>query len=308
MTKRRFDAYADWLLRFTQPGGDEEIQKRARTFRVGFLFLLVAQMAHFVFHDRYYLLDENGPLWGARDAGAMLGPLMAFAVFASAALSLMPRLRERGLLVLSALSGFHIFWAFPHVANHSFLMLFCLLGLTLFATDSVEDQALLLAGLRWLAVIVLFWSGVQKLLHGQFFEGEFLAQRIAIDPRYASFFSLVMPEEVARLRGLPPTGPFVLQSGIGLVISNLTYLTEIALGLILLLGRSLRPLAWAAAALLIVGIQLGAREFYFGVAMLQILVLFAPGPQHERAAPIFAAAPVLLLLASFGLIPGTGIT
>ena len=307
--RQRWDGYADRLLRFTEPAADEGFVARyVTTFRAGFLLLVSAQMVHFVFHDRYYLAFERGPLWAARDVGGMVGPLMVFAVFFCAAAALIPRFRGAGLTGLVWVWGFHIFWGFPHVANHAFLMFFALLGLAFFWRDSREEQALALGGLRWLAISVLFWAGVQKVLYGQFFQGEFLAQRIAVDPRYSEVFSWIMGAEVARLRALPADGPFVFQSALGLVLSNVTYMAEIALGLLLLLGPGVRSAAWAGAALLVVAVEVGAREFYFGAAMLQMLVLFAPRKHHRLWAPVFAVVPILLLLASLGLIPGLGIT
>ncbi len=309
MTNRTpWDGYADRLIGLTESGEGDGVARYVATFRVGFLFLVVAQMVHFVFNDNYYVLLEQAPAWATRDLAAIVGPAMIFGVFFCALSALTQRFRRQGLTGLAWLWGFHILWSFPHVANHSFLMFFALLGLALFWRDSGEEQGLVLAGLRWLAVIVLFWSGVQKVLHGQFFEGEFLAHRISLDPHYSVVFGWVMADEVARLLALPGSGPFAFQNPFALVLSNLTYLAEIGLGSTLLLSHRLRPVAWAGAALLVMAIEVGAREFYFGVAMLQLLVLFAPREHHRLWAPVFAAAPILLLLASLGIVPGLGIT
>ena len=72
------------------------------------------------------------------------------------------------------------------------------------------------APLRWLAVIVLFYSGVQKLAHGYWSNGEYLAFALGSDT-YRALLGWLLPDaelaRLARLRGEVGDGPYRVASG-----------------------------------------------------------------------------------------------
>lgn len=89
---------------------------------------------------------------------------------------------------------------FPSIANHSFLELL-LLSLYLWIDSSkTEEKDLFLQTCRWLTVIIFFYSGVQKLWYGEYFDGRFLAYLAAMADRTRTGFELFIPlEEFSRL-------------------------------------------------------------------------------------------------------------
>lgn len=183
--------------------------------------------------------------------------------------------------------------SFPHVYNHLFLeMLLVGAAAATRRGDAAEDQ-LLLDFTRGVVVIVLFWSGLQKLLHGCYFEGQFLAVSIASNEYFATPFSWLAPGEVERLRGLLPlrigAGPFRLEAPALVALSNLVWILELVLPIGLLVRR-LRPVAVVATIALLVAIEIAAREIVFGILFGGGVLLFAPGRTFERATPWLAAA------------------
>ena len=62
--------------------------------------------------------------------------------------------------------------------------------------------------LDWLGVIVLFYSGLQKLLYGTYFRGQFLAFTVAQIDTFRKAMGFLLPAgELARLRSLSPLDP-----------------------------------------------------------------------------------------------------
>ena len=55
---------------------------------------------------------------------------------------------------------------------------------------------------------------------------------------------------------------------------------------------------------LLAAIELGAREYFFGLAFANLLFLFLPGRIHERARPLFALAYLTLLLRKLVIFQG----
>lgn len=187
--------------------------------------------------------------------------------------------------------------AFPHLYNHLFLEAL-LMGAAVILPGEDEDDAVFLQFTRATIVIVLFWSGVQKVLHGCYFEGEFLAVSIASNEYFAMPFTWIAPAEVARLRDLLPlrigAGPFRLESLPLVALSNLVWVAEIALPIGLLVRRT-RALAVVATLALLVAIESAARELVFGLLFSGGVLLFAPGRVFARALPWSVAALGALL-------------
>jgi hypothetical protein len=189
--------------------------------------------------------------------------------------------------------GIQIAATFPENANHQYLVVLCSLLLTLPRTNAPAERVDALDGMRWILLLGFFWAGVQKVLYGYYFGGEFLAHRMATDPDFLLVFQFFAPAaEVERLlaQGLQyGAGPFRVDSWLFVVVSNLSWLAEIGLPL-LLVYRPTRRLAVVGSMLFIFAIQSAAREVYFGGIMIGLILLFWPGDALRRSYPLFAAA------------------
>ena len=81
------------------------------------------------------------------------------------------------MLAVRLFVGFHlgaIVWLFPAVSNHFFLVFYALLLLSIVDLDRPREALLGLQACRFLVVIVLFYSGLQKVLYGTYFHAQLL--------------------------------------------------------------------------------------------------------------------------------------
>ena len=203
---------------------------------------------------------------------------------------------------------FRLYWTFPWVPNHAFLVFVCVLLLATLDPDRDDEGVLLLQSLRWITIVVLFYTGFQKIVYGYWFRGEFLAWMIShgVDNWRSTFGWMVPSDEMARLTSLtydPDSGPYRFTSLPVILLSNLTYLAEIILA-VLLLCRRTRAMAAMAAIGFVILIQLAPREFMFVLCFSNLLLLFVPGNWHRRLAPLFVLIYVYLLAVSGGIVPG----
>jgi len=198
-----------------------------------------------------------------------------------------------------------IAWLFPFTANHSFLGFVLIALCALFDSDRPDDEALLLQGLRWIAVLIFFWAGVQKVLHGLYFQGEFLTWMVAQGvERWAEVFGWLIPEaELERLRSIPRfmmgAGPYRVDSTLFGVASNAVWLGEALLAVGMLFRRT-REWAALAAIALVFTIQLAPREFMFALLYTNLLLLFVRGEWNRRLLPVFLALYGYLLAVLLG--------
>lgn len=197
-------------------------------------------------------------------------------------------------------------WGFPVHANHHILTFICLAILAGLDGPSEEEPVLTVQTLRWIIPIGFFWAGLQKVLYGYYFGGELLAYGIAETDRFASLFQWILSdEEFARLRSealWSAGGPFRVDSAALLLVSNLSYLGEIAIALPLLWRRT-RTAAAVAGIGLIVVIEAGAREVFFGSLMVNLLLLYLPANWNARALPAFVLLYSVLLATALGWLP-----
>ena len=200
---------------------------------------------------------------------------------------------------------------FPFAANHHYLELGVLALGALFDDRKEGEAQLLLQSCRWLVVTVLFWAGLQKILYGYYFGGEFLSYAISQEARFAQIFGALIPsDELIRLQsyGRPAplgAGPYRAESWALVLVSNATYAMEIlaAIGLVV---RRLRPLALCAAFALIVAIEVAAREVLFGALFLGLISLFARRALNWKLFPMFVGLYAYLLAAGLGIFPTWG--
>ena len=207
------------------------------------------------------------------------------------------------LLVL----GIKLVKTFPTTSNHFLIEFLCLGLVVLCDADDGDERALLLSAARWLTVIVLFYSGVQKVLYGTYFDAQFLGLSIGHKPALAWLFGWILPaDELARLRDLHPLapgkGPFAIRSPLALLIANGVYLFEMAAP-VLLVWRRTRPYAAVAALAVITAIEIGARELLFGILFVNLLLLFFARPVNRVLLPVSLAVLAVLAAARSGLLP-----
>ena len=155
-------------------------------------------------------------------------------------------------------------------------------------------------------VIFFFYSGLQKLLHGRYFDGQFLAYVTATEGRFAQLFQFIMPAaEFERLRelGSPQvgSGPYRVDSLLFIAFSNGVVLFEMAAPMLMIV-RKTRTIAAVATIGFVLAIEAGAREIVFGAFAINLLLLFLPGPWNKRLFPIFIVFCLYLLAAAFGLV------
>lgn len=128
-------------------------------------------------------------------------------------------------------------------------------------------------------LVICFGAGVQKLLHGTWWSGSFLAYEVVHASRFEFALRwLLSPGEWTRLRGLRGdaigTGPYVL-TGISLWLARALVLLEVGLPVCALQPR-LRALAHIGLLLLAISFALVARELLFGGLFIALNALVWP--------------------------------
>lgn len=192
-----------------------------------------------------------------------------------------------------------ILHGFPETANHAYLLMLLFGLFALFDIRNPAERAWLLGTCKWILIVVLFYSGLQKLLYGYYSQGEYFAYAIARYEHFRDFFSLVLPSsEIERLASLqlrPGQGPFRLHSSTGILLSRGAYTAELVLPFFLLY-RGTRVAGVIGAILMIALIEAAAREFSFGLQFVNLTLLFVPGALNARLKWGFAAAGASMIL------------
>ena len=196
---------------------------------------------------------------------------------------------------------------FPTTSNHFLIEFLCVGLVALCDPGDGDERALLLSGARWLTVIVFFYTGLQKVLYGTYFDAQFLGLTIGHKPSFAWLFGLVLPaDELARLVALHPlapgAGPFAIRSSLALAMSNAVWIFELVTPA-LLVWRRTRPWAATAAVVVISAIEAGARELLFGVLFVNLLLLFYARPVNRAVLPASLAILAVLAGVRLGLLP-----
>lgn len=276
--------------------GDDDRSAQAAVVRAFTLFLL----AHVAVRTLQWTVRADDWLV----ARALMTVLLAACAALAAARPARTRAAAAVALLLLAVK---LAVSFPTTSNHFFIEILCVGLVVLCDAGDGDERALLLAGARWLTVIVLFHSGVQKVLHGTYFDAQFLGLSIGHKPSLAWLFGWIVPAaELARLDSLHPLapgkGPFAIHSPLALVIANGVYLFELAAPL-LLVWRRTRPWAAVATLAVIAAIEVGARELLFGLLFVNLLLLFFARPVNRALLPASLAALAVLAASRVGLLP-----
>jgi len=275
--RSRIDRWIDALFAIGDDPAPNDPAARLRAFETILLLHLFVTVATGAFPSAHVGVGLQYTL------SAVLGGCLALRF--SARFS--PMASAGALCVMLAL----LTYVFPQTGNHSYLELWLLVCLVFIGYAKPDEGTVLLSTVRWLAAIMLFYTGFQKLLHGTYFDAHFLAAQIMLKPAFADVFGLMIPaEELARLQAIRwnemGAGPVHSQAPLLLLASNAVYLFELAIPFGLLWQRTRRQ---AVVALLVftVAIQSGAREAFFGGLLVNVCLLFWPRDLHSRFLWVF---------------------
>ncbi|HYC53743.1 MAG TPA: hypothetical protein VEL28_02230 [Candidatus Binatia bacterium] len=213
-------------------------------------------------------------------------------------------------------------WTLPFTNNHFILEMLVMIVLAVAGGSRRSDASrnahvqarsdgdvrLAWRGVAWLTLIVFFHTGLQKVIYGYWFGGEFLAWMIGNTNRFGDLFMLFLSGgDILRLRAYNAlsagTGPYRVDSALFIAASNLVYIAEMALPVLLAWPRT-RRLAAIASLVLVFVMQLGAREYGFAFLFLHLLMMFLPGDAIRRTLPLTAAIMAWVIGAAFKIFPG----
>ncbi len=235
---------------------------------------------------------------------AFLGVLATLAVLL-VPLQLHPRTARVGRWAALALAVSLCVATFPRCGNHLYLVVIVLTLCVQLEFSGPDARDLLARSLRWILVVVFFYSGLQKLAHGFYLDGQMLAF-LGNRTGFAELVSMLVPaDEATRIAGLSRVaggGPFSSTAPLLVAASNLTYVGEMFLPLLLLLPKT-RRFAIPATFALILAIELFAREVFFGLWFTGLLLLYARPPTYRRAFVVVVALDVAMLLVRVGALP-----
>ena len=175
---------------------------------------------------------------------------------------------------------------FPETGNHEYLELWLLSCFVYIGTKTRDESYVLLSTLRWMIAVMMFYTGLQKVLYGTYFDAQFLSVQIMLKDAFANVFGLMIPaEELQRLQSIRwnvmGSGPVSSDAPLLLLASNAVYLFELAIPFALLWHRT-RAAAVIALLVFTVAIQSGAREAFFGGLLVSSCLLFWPRDLHSR--------------------------
>ena len=259
--------------------------------------------------ERVFVMTVGVEYWArAIPKWSTLGPLylaaLGIATLACMA-SAVPHLARGAFAVLALTQAAVIAAEFPATGNHAYLELYFLALLALLRPDDPDERRLLMRALRWLVVLVLFTSGFQKLVHGYYFRGQYLAYSLGTETFRPVLAPLLSAGELARLTSFPSdvgSGPYLVSSPLLLLVSNAIWIAELALP-VLLLWPPARAVAVAGTLALLAGIEVGARELFFGLVFTNGVLLFLPGRIGGWYPALVAVLLAWMLLGSLGIVP-----
>ncbi len=215
------------------------------------------------------------------------------------------RLERGSFVALAAILSVILWREFPAPGNHAYLELTLCLLCALLRPDVAADRILMVRAARWLLCVVLFYAGLQKLVHGHYFFGQYLAFSLSTE----SFRPILRPlldaaeyERLLQFDGAVGDGPYRVHSLGLLLASNVVWVAELLLP-VFLAWRQTRVGATLATFALVAAIEIGARELFFGLVFLNLACLFPAADWTRASRPWFALVLAGLLASRLGLAP-----
>jgi len=210
-----------------------------------------------------------------------------------------------GFAGLAVMQSVRIWNDFPGVGNHSYLELLLCLVCAFLDIRQRQERMLFLRTVRWMTCVVFFFAGIQKVVHGYYFRGEILAYSISIDAFKPFLHALFPADDYLRLsqyQGKAGDGPYLVSSWLVVLLSNGTYLFE--MGLVpLLVWRRTRALAVVSGLVFLLSIESAAREIFFGLIYVNMLLVFFERDVNRRVLPVYAAVLACMLLVRLKVLP-----
>jgi len=198
-----------------------------------------------------------------------------------AGVCLLIRLRLIAIAIGLGVAIWGIGFTLPMTPNHAVALA---VSFVFLLWDALENDTSYRASelIRWLAFTILFWSGLQKVLHGAYFNGTFFSTQLALgDRRFAWMQSLCSASELQVLGNTPPSGPFVPGCRKITWMSSMVVCLEFAMGGLLLVPR-LRSAAAGLAMIFLVFVQVVTKEITFALTMCSVLSVFLDKKTAER--------------------------
>lgn len=219
------------------------------------------------------------------------------------------RVRRWAFLALVVTHGVVLAREFPATGNHAYLELMLCVLCALIDPERPEERRLFLRAVKWLALLVMFYSGLQKVVHGYYFRGLFLAHATWMESFRPLLGFLVGGDELARLVSYDRSvgdGPYFVDAPLLLLASNAVWIFEMGVTPFLVIRRTATLAVMACVAFLVL-IETAARELCFGLIFTNALLLFLPRPIHHRlvwpTAILLLVLIVILVLAQAGVVP-----
>lgn len=293
--------WADRLLAWAGDGAPSAVRgAQLRSLHIALVATVTFELTQFAAFRRVHGVVDVEGVFDREPVPAMLFllPLALGLILVALIFNTRPVARRWAAVAAAGVMALTAIVLFPNTPNHYPLLSLVLLALALFDLDDVDEQPSALATVRWFFVVALFLSGVQKLLYGAYFGAEFFVFRMAGDPIFAQPFEAFMPTaELERIRGLggmvEGAGPFRTGWMPLVWLSNLTWMAELALPVLLLIRRT-RPWAMVATLLFFVGIEVAPREVFFGFIAVQLVLVFGRRDWNGLLMPLWLLALVIL--------------
>lgn len=191
-------------------------------------------------------------------------------------------------------------WRFPQTANHLYLQGFIALLVALTRFGDEDEERALVSALRTVLIAVFFWSGVQKIVHGAYFDGSFLCWNLVKGTHDAWRWVaniVLSAEELANVARAQTTNECRFVTPVGLMIANSVYVFELVCAALLAHSR-VRERGAVVAALVLVGIEIAMAEWIFAAFVANLLLLFAAPSWSKRARPLFFGWAIFVALLS----------
>ncbi len=223
--------------------------------------------------------------------------LLALGLALAFVLSFSSRMRHVSIFLTFTLVATRLAGSFPNIANHSYLEFVCVSLICFADRSSTAGQRVLMQSMKWLPAILFFYAGLQKILYGTYLHGTYLAFLVATNSaNTVSFFQwIIPPDELTRLLQTEFPGPYLFSSWPPVVLSNAVYVSEMLIALTLIPQRC-RRIGAIGAFLLLIGIQVFAREMMFGMLCCNLLLVYAPTDWNKKLLPLSAIAYAGLLV------------
>jgi hypothetical protein len=257
-----------------------------RPLRLGRLLSACTAEEAYLFFRRFIALKIGAPLLFDNVLQLPFPPFVVIPIVAAAVVvSGLRRHFQWGLLVILAISLGEIWLSWPFTLNHVVLEALIVGMMILDPGETIKGPSTARL-IQFLMLSVWFYSGIQKLFHGYYMSGEYMAlEAFSGESRLGVSLAWLL-HSLERATGAPPfpplhccvTAPLSLQWWEVAILRSLGILTvaaEIGFPLLLLFRRTR-----AAGVFLLFCLQLAigifSREIDFAFTSTAILLLFTP--------------------------------